>query len=146
MPGRGAGPNEPGQETRPSTQRVWSGSPWEPIVGFCRAVRVGDRIWIAGTAPFAPDGSVACPGDPAGQAARCLEIIGEALAALGAGLQHVVATRMYVTDMSRAAEVGEAHRRAFGAHPPAATLVQVAGLVHPSLMVEIEAEAVVRDG
>ncbi len=145
MPGRGTGPAGPGGDTAVSTQRVWSGSPWEPIAGFCRAVRVGDRIWVAGTAPFAPDGSVACPGDPAGQAARCLEIIGEALAGLGAGLQHVVATRMYVTDISRATEVAEAHRRAFGSHPPAATLVRAAGLVHPGLMVEIEAEAVVRD-
>jgi enamine deaminase RidA (YjgF/YER057c/UK114 family) len=108
-------------------------------------VRVGDHIWVAGTAPFTPDGEVTSPGDLAGQTTRCIEIIAEALAGLGAELRHVVITRMFVTDITRAAELSEAHRNAFGAHPPASTLIEAAALVHPDVLIEIEAEAVVRD-
>ncbi|MBT8215405.1 MAG: RidA family protein [Acidimicrobiia bacterium] len=129
-----------------TTQRVWSGSPWEDAAGYCRAVRVGNHIWVAGTAPFLDDGSVASPGDLAAQAERCLTIIDDALAALGSGAADVVLTRMYVTDITRAGEVSDAHRTRFGAHPPVSTLIEVATLVHPDVLIEIEVEALVRDG
>ncbi|QBI20852.1 RidA family protein [Egibacter rhizosphaerae] len=127
------------------TRRSWSGSPWEERAGYCRAVRVDDRAWVAGTAPFADDGSVVAPGDMAAQTRRCLEILTQGLADVGAEPGHVVATRMYVTDITLAGELSEPHREAFGGNPPAATLVQVAALVHPDVLIEVEAEAVVRD-
>lgn len=107
---------------------------------------MGNHIRVAGTAPFLDDGSVAAPGDLGAQARRCLDIIASALSALGAGPEHVVATRMYVTDIERAAEAGEPHRAMFGANPPAATMVEVAALVHPDILIEIEAEALVPEG
>lgn len=126
-------------------RRVWSGSPWEEAAGYCRAVRVGNHVWVAGTAPFLDDGSVAAPGDLAAQSERCLEIIVSALEELGSGPADVVVTRMYVTDIRRAGEISEAHRRVFGAAPPAATLVEVSALVHPDVLIEIEVEALVGD-
>lgn len=128
-----------------TVQRSWSGSPWEVKAGYCRAVRVGGVIKVAATAPFGPDGDVMHVGDLAGQTTRCLEIILDALAELGGQASDVVVTRMYVTDISRTSELAEPHRLVFGAHPPAATLVEVAGLVHPDILIEIEAEAVVLD-
>lgn len=120
--------------------RVSSGSPWEPVIGFSRAVRVGDRVLVAGTAPVWPDGS--CHPDPAVQAGRCLEIIVAALAEAGATTADVVRTRMYLTDAADVVAVGEVHGRVFGAVRPAATIVVVAGLADPRWRVEIEAEAV----
>jgi len=124
-------------------ERHFSGAPWEHAVGYCRAVRAGDLVFVSGTAPVAAEGGVAAPGDPYGQARRCIEIVAEALSALGAGLADVVRTRMYVTDASRWAEYGRAHREAFGAHPPATAMIEVKGLVDPAMLVEIEADAVV---
>jgi len=126
-------------------QRSWSGSPWEEKAGYCRAIRIGSVIKVAATAPFGPDGEVLHVGDLAGQTTRCLDIIAEALSELGADVSDVVATRMYVTDISRTAELAEPHRIVFGSNPPAATLVEVAGLVHPDILIEIEAEAMVVD-
>lgn len=126
-----------------SISRVWSGSPFEEKAGYCRAIRIDDRIWVAATAPFSDDGTVAAVGDMKGQTARALEIIADALEQLDARMSDVVITRMYVTDISRAAELSEAHHRAFSEHPPAATLVEVSALVHPDLLIEIEVEAVV---
>lgn len=126
-------------------QRVWSGSPFEEKAGYCRAVRHGNHIWVAATAPFLDDGSVAGLDDMKAQTARCLEIIGEAVAELGSDISHVTATRMFVTDISRVAELSEAHREVFADHPPAASLVEVSALVHPDLLIEIEAEGVVPD-
>lgn len=120
-------------------QRASSGSPWEPVIGFSRAVRVGDRVLVAGTGPVWPDGS--CDPDPEVQAARCLEIIARALGELGASLGDVVRTRLLLTDASYAEAVGRAHATAFGATPPATTMV-VVGLVDPRWKLEIEAEAV----
>jgi isochorismate pyruvate lyase len=128
-----------------TTRRVWSGSPWEKTAGYCRAVRVGNHVWVAGTAPFRDDGSVAAPGDLAAQTERCLEIIASALQELDSRPADVVVTRMYVTDISRAGEASEAHRRMFGAAPPAATLVEVSALVHPDVLIEVEVEALVHD-
>ena len=122
-------------------QRVSSGSPYEPTIGFSRAVRVGDRVVVAGTAPVWPDGSV--DPDPLAQARRCLEIIGTALEEAGASLADVVRTRMFLTSASAADAVGRAHGEAFGEVRPAATMVIVAALLDPRWLVEIEAEAVV---
>lgn len=121
--------------------RVSSGSPYEAPIGFSRALRVGDRVVVAGTAPVWPDGEV--DADPEAQAARCLEIITDALAALGAQPSDVVRTRMYLTDPADWEAVGRAHGRAFGDVRPAATMVVVAALLDPRWRVEIEAEAVI---
>ena len=117
-----------------------SGSPFESRIGFSRAVRVGDRVLVAGTAPVWPDGS--CDPDPGRQAARCLEIIVAALAEAGAGPEHVVRTRTYLTSAEHWEAVGAEHGRVFGTARPASTMVVVAGLLDPRWKVEIEAEAV----
>ncbi|OLC48162.1 MAG: hypothetical protein AUH80_03660 [Chloroflexi bacterium 13_1_40CM_4_65_16] len=121
-------------------QRVSSGSPFEKTIGFCRALRVGDRVLVSGTAPVWPDGSV--DPDPYVQAKRCFEIIGLALTEVGASVEHVVRTRMFVTDASFGDAVGRAHGEAMGAARPAATMVVVKGLLDERWKVEIEAEAV----
>ncbi len=124
-------------------KRHFSGARWEPEVGYCRAVRAGDLVFVGGTAPVARGGGVEAPGDAYAQARRCLEIVEEALSALGARLEDVVRTRMFVTDISRWPEVGRAHKEAFGAHPPATSMVEVKALVDPDMLVEIEADAIV---
>lgn len=120
--------------------RISSGSPYEKRVGFSRAVRVGDRVLVSGTAPIWPDGS--CNPDPWAQARRCLEIILTALAEAGAGPEHVVRTRIYLTDADLAEAVGRAHQAVFGDCRPASTMVVVSGLLDPRWKLEIEAEAV----
>lgn len=122
-------------------RRITSGSPYEAELGFCRAVRVGDRVLVSGTAPIWPDGG--CDPDPGAQARRCLEIIAAALEDAGASITDVVRTRMYVTGAGYAGAVGEAHRAVLGATLPASTIVVVADLLDPRWKVEIEAEAVV---
>jgi enamine deaminase RidA (YjgF/YER057c/UK114 family) len=122
-------------------QLVSSGSPWEPVIGFSRAVRIGDRVIVSGTAPIWEDGNV--DPDPGQQARRCLEIILAALAEAGAGPEHVVRTRTYLTDASYADAVGKAHGEVFGNVRPASTMVVVAGLLDGRWNVEMEAEAVV---
>ena len=125
----------------PERQSVASGSPFEPLIGFSRAVRVGDRIVISGTGPIWPDGTV--DPDPQVQAERCLSIILEALQRLGAGAADVVRTRMFLVDAADWEAVGRAHGGVFGAIRPAATMVVVAALLDPRWKVEIEAEAIV---
>ena len=122
-------------------RRISSGSPFEPTIGFSRAVRVGDRVVVSGTAPVWPDGS--CDPDAGVQARRCLEIVAAALEEAGATLADVVRTRMYVTEGRHADPVGRAHGEVFGDVRPAATMVVVAALLDPRWHVEIEAEAVV---
>lgn len=122
-------------------RRTFSGSPFEGTIGFCRAIRIGDRVLVSGTAPIWPDGS--CPDDAQAQAARCLEIIASALERAGAVTSDVVRTRMLLTDAADAEAVGRAHAAVFGASPPAATMMVVAALLDPRWKVEIEAEAVV---
>jgi enamine deaminase RidA (YjgF/YER057c/UK114 family) len=122
---------------------VSSGSPFEPTIGFSRAVRVGDRVLVSGTAPVFPDGS--CPDNAGQQARRCLEIILAALEEAGASAEHVVRTRMFLTDAADADAVGEVHGEVFGDIRPAATMVVVAALLDPRWKVEIEAEAVLTD-
>lgn len=125
-----------------SRQRTTSGSPYEAAFGFCRAVRVGQRIVVAGTGPVEPDGST-IPGGAAEQAERCLTIICAAIAELGGSAADVVRTRMLLTDPADQDAVGAVHARFFGSAPPAATMAGVAWLCRPEWRVEIEAEAVV---
>jgi enamine deaminase RidA (YjgF/YER057c/UK114 family) len=120
---------------------VSSGSPFESTIGFSRAVRVGDRVLVSGTAPIFADGS--CPDDAHAQAERCFAIIEHALREAGATPTDVVRTRMYLTDARDADAVGRAHGAMFGATRPAATMVVVAALLDPRWRVEIEAEAIV---
>jgi enamine deaminase RidA (YjgF/YER057c/UK114 family) len=124
--------------------RVAAGSSFEPVVGYSRALRVGDRVLVAGTAPIWPDGY--CDPDPQAQAARCLEIIVAALAEVGAGPEHVVRTRMYVVDAADWEAVGRAHGAVFTEVRPVSTMVVVAGLLDPRWRVEMEAEAVLPAG
>ena len=121
---------------------VSSGSPWEPVVGFSRAVRAGDRVLVAGTAPVMPGGAEPPP-DAYGQARRCLEIIAAALAEAGARLEDVVRTRIYLVRAADAEEVGRAHGEVFGTIRPASTMLAVKELIDPRWLVEIEAEAIV---
>lgn len=120
---------------------VSSGSPWEGLVGYSRAVRVGNQIEVAGTT--AMDGDlVVGEGDPYAQAQRALAIIGQALAELGADSSQVVRTRLFVTDISKWREIGRAHGEFFGKTRPVTTMVQVSALIDPRLLVEIEATAI----
>ncbi|MEO1039497.1 MAG: RidA family protein [Pseudomonadota bacterium] len=130
--------------TRP-TLRISSGAPWEDKVGYRRAVRVGDQIWVAGTVAVDGGGKPFAPDDAGAQTARCIEIIAEALKAAGADLSNVVRTRVFVTDMSSQtqATVGAAHLAAFKDHPPASSMIGVAALADPAFIVEIEADAVI---
>ncbi len=121
---------------------ISSGSPYEEPFGFCRAVRVGNTIHVAGTGPIAPDGATAAPGDAYGQTVRCLEIIKAAIEQAGGKLTDVVRTRMYVTDLSKQDDIGRAHGEFFRDIRPAATMVGVSGLVRDDWYVEIEADAV----
>jgi enamine deaminase RidA (YjgF/YER057c/UK114 family) len=122
---------------------VSSGSRYEPIIGFSRAVRVGNFVAVAGTAPIGPDGKTAGPGDPKAQARRCLEIIRAALEAAGASMKDVVRTRTFLTRVEDWERVGEAHGEFFRDIRPASTMVKVAGLIDPEWLVEIEADAVI---
>jgi len=120
---------------------ISSGSPYEPIIGFSRAVRIGHRVLVAGTAPVWPDGS--CDPDPGVQTRRCLEIILAALREAGAEPGHVVRTRMYMANGADWEAIGRAHGEVFGEVRPATTMVVVAGLLDQRWKVEIEAEAMV---
>jgi enamine deaminase RidA (YjgF/YER057c/UK114 family) len=123
---------------------ISSGSPYEVLIGFSRAVRVGERVIVSGTAPVWPDGE--CPEDPALQARRCVEIIEEALREAGASLRDVVRTRQYIVSRDDAEAVSKVHGECFGDVRPASTMVVVAGLLDPRWKVEIEAEAIVAPG
>jgi enamine deaminase RidA (YjgF/YER057c/UK114 family) len=122
-------------------RRVSSGGPWEAVAGYSRAIAVGDSCWVAGTTDAGPDGRSRHPGDVAAQTRAVLAIIEAALAEAGFALTDVVRTRMFITDIARSAEVTAAHGGVFGSIRPASTLVQVAALIHPSLLIEIEADA-----
>lgn len=127
-------------------QRVYTGAPWEERVGYCRALRAGDRLFVTGTVAVDADGSVHAPGDGYRQAVRALEIIRGALEELGAGPEHVTRTRMFVTDIERWEEYGRAHAEFFGEHRPATTMVEVSRLMDPAMLIEIEADAVAPEG
>lgn len=121
-----------------------SGSPFEAEFGFCRALRVGDQVFVAGTAPIWPDGTV--DPDPAAQMRRCVEIVRTALTELGATMADVVRTRMFVVDPGDAPAIGAAHGEAFADDPPVATMVVVAALIDPRWRVELEVDAVLPSG
>jgi isochorismate pyruvate lyase len=123
-------------------KRTFSGAPWEKQVGYCRAVRIGQHIYVSGTAASDGKGGVSAPGDAYAQAKRCFEIIQKALRDLGADTKHVVRTRMFVTDIARWADYGRAHQEFFGENPPATAMLEVKGLIHPDMLIEVEADAV----
>ena len=124
-------------------QRISSGGPWEDMAGYSRAIVVGDSCLVSGTTDAGPDTRSLHPGDVAGQTRAVLGIIEAALAQGGFALEEVVRTRMFVTDISRWEEIGRAHGEFFRDVRPAATMVAVSRLVDPSMLVEIEAEAII---
>lgn len=124
-------------------ERVSSGAVWEDKVGYCRAVKAGNLVFVTGTAPVDETGAgVFAPGDGYAQARRCLELIERALARLGADRTRIVRTRMFVTDIARWPEYGRAHAEFFAEHRPATTMIEVKALIDPGMLIEIEADAV----
>ena len=129
--------------TQVERQLASSGARWEPIVGYSRAVRVGPCVWVSGTTAATMDGGVIGGDDIGEQTREALRRISAALQQVGAQLDHVVRTRMFVTDISRWEEVGRAHGEVFSFIRPASSMLEVARLIHPALLVEIEADAVI---
>lgn len=126
-----------------SRRRVSTGTPWEPVVGYSRAVRVGNVVYVSGTTATNDEGRLVGAGDAYRQTVQAIANIRRALERLGAGLDDVVRTRMYVTDIRRWEEVGRAHGEAFAAVRPATSMVEVSRLIDPEMLVEIECEAIV---
>lgn len=122
---------------------VRTGTKWEPLVGYCRAVRVGQHIAVSGSAPVDANGNLVSPGDAYLQAKRCIEIIADALLEAGGSLSDVVRTRMFVTDISEWEKIAKAHQEAFGDVLPATTMVEVSRLIGAGMLIEIEADAIV---
>lgn len=123
--------------------KIFSGTPWEPKVGYARAVQVGETVYVSGTTGTDPSGKVLAPGDAYAQTVQTIRNIENALKRLGLGLEHVVRTRIFLTQIDRWEEVAKAHAEFFGQIHPATSLIGVARLVDPEMLVEIEAVAVV---
>ena len=126
-------------------QHISSGAKWEATVGYSRAVKVGPFIFVSGTTAVGDDGEIVGEGDVYAQTKRIFEIIARALNEAGASLEHVVRTRMFITDISQWEQAGKAHGEIFGSIRPASTLVEVQALVDPRLLIEIEVDAVLTD-
>jgi len=124
-------------------RNISSGTKWEPVVGYSRAVRVGPHVHVAGTTAVDASGALVGPGDAYTQTAFILQKIGRALEEAGASFSHVIRTRMFVTDISRFEEYGRAHGEVFSSIRPASTMVEVKALVDPQMLIEIEADAYV---
>jgi reactive intermediate/imine deaminase len=122
--------------------KIFSGTPWEPLAGYARAVQVGETVYVSGTTSTDPSGKVLAPGDAYVQTKQCILNIENALKRAGLGLEHVVRTRIYLTDMDRWQDVAKAHAEYFGQIHPATSLLGVTRLVDPQMLVEIEAIAV----
>jgi enamine deaminase RidA (YjgF/YER057c/UK114 family) len=133
--------SKPGRVAGAGRRRISSGGPWEERGGYSRAIAIGDACWVAGTTDAGPDGRSLHPDDIAGQARATLAIIERALSDAGFAMADVVRTRLFVTDISRWAEVLAIHGEVFGEIRPAATMVEVAALIDPTLLIEIEADA-----